>query len=84
MITGVAARRGDTVTLEVDHWYTGGDAQTVTLEAQGGQAALIAGFDFVAGERHLITASEGNVNFRGYSGPADAQLTEMFDQAFGG
>ena len=55
----------------------------MTLHAQGGLEALIAGFDFVEGERYLITAAEGSVNFCGYSGPADPTLTAAFEDAFG-
>lgn len=72
------------VTLDVDRWYTGGDAATVELEAQPGMEALIAGFDFEVGRQYLITASDGTVNFCGYSGPATPELTALFDQAFAG
>lgn len=73
------------VTLAVDRWYAGGgDASSVELSAQPGQAALIAGFDFEVGEQYLITAANGNVNFCGYSGPATPELTNLFNQAFPG
>ncbi len=78
------AVEGEKVTLTVDRWYAGGDATTVELNAQPGQAALIAGFDFEVGEQYLITAAEGNVNFCGYSGPATPELTNLFNQAFPG
>lgn len=74
---------GDTVTLDVDHWYAGGDAATVVLHGSGGSAAL-DGLTFESGQRYLITATEGNVNFCGYSGPATPERTAAFDQAFGG
>ena len=74
---------GDSVTLDVDHWYAGGDATTVVLRGAGESPALIAGFAFEPGARYLITAAEGNVNFCGYSGPATPEFTEFFDQAFG-
>ena len=74
---------GETVTLSVDRWYTGGDASTVVLEGASGSPALIDGFEFVAGQQYLITAAEGNVNFCGYSGLATPELTAAFDAAFG-
>lgn len=74
---------GDTVTLTVDHWYTGGDATSVILRAPSGMQALIDGFDFEAGQQYLITAAQGNVNFCGYSGLATPELTAAFQQAFG-
>jgi hypothetical protein len=74
---------GDTVTLTVDRWYTGGDANTVVLRGSGESVALIGGFDFEVGQQYLITAAEGNVNFCGYSGIATPELTAAFDAAFG-
>jgi hypothetical protein len=75
---------GELVTLDVDRWYTGGDAEVVQLRATSGQAALIAGFDFAVGERYLISASEGAVSFCGFSGPATPELSAIFDEAFPG
>lgn len=80
-----ATEVGDgTVTLDVDKWYAGGDAETVMLAAQPGMQALIDGFDFVAGQQYLITAAQGTVNFCGFSGPATPELTAAFETAFGG
>ncbi len=75
---------GETVTVTVDRWYTGGDAATVVLKGAAGSPALIDGFEFVVGQQYLITAAEGNVNFCGYSGPATSELTAAFDAAFPG
>lgn len=74
----------ETVTLEVDRWYQGGDAEVVELQAASGQVALIAGFAFEVGEEYLVSASEGTVNFCGFSGPVSPELTALFDEAFGG
>ncbi|TFH21332.1 MAG: hypothetical protein E4H05_00315 [Acidimicrobiales bacterium] len=73
---------GETVTLTVDRWYTGGDAATVILLGTAGSPALIDGFEFEVGQQYLITAAGGNVNFCGYSGPATPELTAAFDAAF--
>ena len=75
---------GETVTLTVDRWYAGGDAASVVLHAAPGSPALIDGFEFVAGQRYLITAADGTVNFCGYSGLATPELTAAFEAAFPG
>jgi hypothetical protein len=72
------------VTLTVDRWYTGGDADTVVLHSPDTSPGLIAGFEFAVGKQYLITAAEGNVNFCGYSGLATPELTAAFDAAFPG
>ncbi len=75
---------GETITLDVDNWYAGADpAEAVELHAEQGLEALIGGIDFQVGEQYLITAAQGNVNYCGYSGPADPTLTALFDEAFG-
>ncbi len=73
------------VTLTVDRWYAGGDAETVLLQqAPESSAALIGGFELAVGEQYLITAAEGNVNFCGYSGVATPEMTAAFETAFPG
>jgi hypothetical protein len=75
---------GDSVLLEVDRWYAGGDADRVELAARGGDAvALGYGVDFAQGERYLVTASQGTVNGCGYSGPATPEFERSFEEAFG-
>lgn len=81
--TAVAVE-GDTVTLDVDRWYVGGDADQVRLRAASGMEALIDGFDVEIGRQYLITAARGTVNFCGYSGLATPELSAAFEQAFGG
>lgn len=79
----VTAVDGETITIDVDTWYSGADpAESVELHAEQGLEALIGGIDFEVGQRYLITAAEGNVNYCGYSGPADEALTALFDEAF--
>jgi hypothetical protein len=74
------------VTVDVDHWYTGGDADLVRLDVPGEQtSAALDGVDFRAGERYLVTASEeGMVNGCGFSGPATPELQQAFETAFAG
>ena len=78
------ASDGETVTLEVDRWYTGGDAETVQLQAPSGMEALIDGFAFEVGEQYLVSATDGTVNFCGMSGAASPELQAMYDDAFPG
>lgn len=73
---------GDQVTLDVDRWFEGGDAERVRLTAPGGMVALIGGIDFVEGEQYLITATDGTVNYCGFSGPATPELRAAFEEAF--
>lgn len=84
LMATVTSVDGDTVTLDIDRWYAGGDADTVNLHANSGLEALIAGVDFEVGRHYLITATDGSVNFCGYSGLATPELTAIFDQAFPG
>ena len=84
---GTAVEVGaDSVVLDVDRWYTGGDADRVLLEAPGGAAAEALGYgvDFEQGERYLVTAANGTVNGCGYSGRATPELEQAFEQAFAG
>lgn len=81
----VTAVDGESITLTVDRWYAGGEADTVVLHADQGMEALIGGIDFRVGEQYLLTAADGVVNYCGYSGPAsDAGLAALFAEAFDG
>jgi hypothetical protein len=79
----VAAVEGDTVTLDVDHWFRGGDAGQVILNAPQGMEALIAGIPFEVGGQYLITAYDSTVNYCGFSGPSTPEFRAAFEQAFG-
>jgi hypothetical protein len=71
------------VTIDVDHWYKGGDADVVTLEiAEGGNEVALDGVAFVSGERFLVTATGTTVNTCGLSGPASPEFEALFDEAF--
>lgn len=81
----VTAIDADQVTLDVDRWYRGGDADLVTVAVPPQQtSAALDGVDFRQGERYLVTATDGTVNGCGFSGPAEPQLEQAFEQAFGG
>lgn len=72
----------DTVTLTVNTWYKGGDAAAVQLATVDAAPALIDGFEFEQGQRYLITATAGTVNFCGFSQPYSAELEAIFVEAF--
>lgn len=74
----------ETVTVSVDTWYRGGDADTVVLAAPPTDRVALDGLEaFVEGERYLITASEdGAVNGCGYSAAWTSEGAADFDKAF--
>jgi hypothetical protein len=80
----VTAIDGETVTLSVDEWYVGGDAETVELSAPAGMEALIGSIEFTEGEQYLVSAYDGVVNYCGFSGPATPELQAIYDEAFPG
>ncbi|MEX1005644.1 MAG: hypothetical protein WD156_09770 [Acidimicrobiia bacterium] len=70
-------------TLEVDRWFTGGDAEIVEISYTPGFEALIGTPSLEVGQRYLITATDGVVNGCGYSGVATPEYEASFEQAFG-
>jgi hypothetical protein len=82
----VTAVEGDTVVLDVDRWYRGGDAERVELIAPAGDtAALIGTVDFAPGKRYLVTATgEGAVNSCGYTAEWSPTMAADFEKAFAG
>ena len=80
----VASVEGEIVTLDVTRWYVGGDADQVVLRAPDGMQALIGGITFEAGQDYLVSATDGVVNYCGYSGLATPELQAIFDAAFPG
>ena len=75
---------GDQVTLEVDRWFKGGDSDEVILRAPQGLQALIDGIDFEEGKQYLVSATDGQVNYCGFSGEATPDLRAGFEAAFPG
>ena len=78
----VSSVDGDVVTLDVDRWFTGGDAAQVTLHAPQGMEALIDGIAFEVGGQYLISATDGSVNYCGYSSVSTPEMRAAFEQAF--
>ena len=73
---------GETVTLDVTDWYVGGDTDQVILTATVGMEALIGGIAFESGGTYLVSATDGVVNYCGYTGPALPELQAVYDAAF--
>ena len=78
----VTATDGERTTLAVDRWFTGGDADRVTIDVPDGRTSESLGIEFRSGARYLVTATDGTVNGCGYSGPATAELESAFADAF--
>lgn len=74
---------GDGVTIDVDRWYTGGDADVVRLAAEAENTVALDGVSFEQGGRYLITATEGTVTVCGYSGPWSSEMADVYAEAFG-
>lgn len=81
-VTGVI---GDEVRLDVTRWYRGGDTDTVVLtNLSADMQALLGATDFRTGEDYLVSATDGTVNACGFTGPASAELQQVYDEAFPG
>ena len=80
----VTAVEPGSVTLDVDRWYRGGDADVVTISVPENNSVALDGVDLRSGERYLPTATDGTVNGCGYSGPAGPELEQAYAEAFGG
>jgi len=74
----------ESVLLEVDTWYRGGDADTVELATADGETiSLSEVVKFAEGERYLVTASEtGTVNSCGFTSEWSPDMASDFDRAF--
>ncbi|WP_019876729.1 hypothetical protein [Sporichthya polymorpha] len=71
------------VTLDVDRWYKGGNADVVTVKTpEGMPTAALDGVNWEKGQRYLISANDGMVDGCGYSGPASADFEKQFEKAF--
>ena len=73
---------GDVLTLDVVTWFTGGEAEQVTITAPLGMEALIGGIPFESGQNYLVTATNGVVNYCGFTAAATPELREAFESAF--
>jgi hypothetical protein len=70
------------VVLDVDRWYTGGDADRVEVRGIDQNVAL-DGVEFVVGDPYLVTAVDGVVQVCGVSGPATPELEQLYTEWYG-
>ena len=81
----VSSISDDTVTLDVSHWYAGGSADQVGVQAPAEELQeLVGAVKFHAGGRYLVSASNGQVTVCGFSAPYSADLAAVYAQAFPG
>jgi hypothetical protein len=72
-----------TVTLDVDHWYRGGDEAQVEIGRLDESAIALVGIPALnVGDRYLITATDGVVSACGYSAPWSDEMAAIFAGAF--
>jgi hypothetical protein len=84
LLATATAVDGEKVTLRVDRWYAGEtDATEVVLHAPAGMEALIGGIDFRVGDRYFVTATDGVVNYCGFTDAYSPALEAIFAEAFG-
>jgi len=73
----------DAVTLDVDRWYKGGEADLVSIDLPDGQSSVaLDGVEFTSGSGYLVTATNGVVNGCGFSGEATPELEAAYAEAF--
>ncbi|WP_028644733.1 hypothetical protein [Nocardioides sp. URHA0020] len=74
---------GDDVTLTPSHWYAGDETDTVVVTAPSEQMQqLVSGVRFQAGERYLVSASNGQVSLCGFSAAYGDDLAKVYAEAF--
>jgi hypothetical protein len=72
-----------TATLEVEQWYAGGDASTVTVEAPSRSLDdLLMAVDFQEGQTYLVSADGDRVTLCGFTAETDPELEAMYTEAF--
>ena len=81
----VTSIEGGTVTLEVDQWYAGGDASTVTVESPSKDLQdLLMAVDFEEGKTYLVSATDDRVTLCGFTAEETPELEAMYAEAFRG
>ena len=73
------------VTLDVSHWYRGGDTDQVSVDASPADLeALVQAAHFEVGQRYLVSANDGFVTVCGFTATYSDDLAAMYADAFGG
>ncbi|GAB3932911.1 hypothetical protein GCM10029976_039530 [Kribbella albertanoniae] len=78
----VTAVTGDLISLQVAHWYRGGPAGNVEVQAMPEDVATLLAVDFQVGETYLVSAANNQVTICGLSGPATPDLRHLYEQAY--
>jgi hypothetical protein len=76
---------GTEVTFTVNHWYRGGEGDTITLDAEGltgGPNTVIEGTPLEQGGRYLASANDGVVWACGYTVTFDSDLADHWAELF--
>jgi hypothetical protein len=74
-----------TVTLDVDRWYTGGEAPTVTVQAPSKALEdLLMAVEFQEGRTYLVSADDERVTLCGFTAETSPQLEAMYAEAYAG
>ena len=70
-------------TLEVNQWYAGGDASTVTVEAPSKALEdLLMAVDFQEGQTYLVSADGDRVTLCGFTAETTPELEALYSEAF--
>lgn len=72
---------GDQITFTVNEAFKGPDSTVTLTNPDGNSIALNGAIDFAAGERYLVSASEGNISSCGFTLPYDADETAAWKAA---
>ena len=81
----VTSVEGGAATLEVNQWYAGGDAPTVTVEAPSKSLEdLLLAVDFQEGETYLVSADGDRVTLCGFTAETTPELEALYAEAFAG
>lgn len=81
----VTSLEDGTATLEVDDWYAGDEAATVTVASPSQDLQdLLMAVDFREGTSYLVSATGDRVTLCGFTAAQTPELQALYDQAFGG
>jgi ABC-type phosphate transport system substrate-binding protein len=72
-----------TATLQVDQWYAGQEATTVTVEAPSKDMQdLLMAVDFQQGKTYLVSATGDRVTLCGFTAEKSPELESLYSAAF--
>ena len=81
----VTSLEDGTATLEVDEWYAGDEASTVTVQSPTKDLAdLLMAVEFEQGKSYLVSADGDRVTLCGFTAEQGPELQAMYNEAFAG